>query len=270
MPADKLRIACYGDKNILRNIEYFFKDDFYEIHDVKLDEKINKIRVNLQYEYHNNSIAEYFKNEDNGSIEKAFIYIYFLYSENLEEYKNEKEYLLNRYKDSVNEENEDCIFIYLYNLEDNVNEIKNIKKIKSDFSSNSYKTIKILSVPIIQNEEYDTNEKVKELYEHFKIRYIDHIKICIEKKYHSIKSSYNKSVNIFLSYVEVKKKVILEKKKKKFCISNICVEEAKPNDVSEEKAEEKTKEKDEANHDEINGISEFVAFYKNHNRAIGP
>ncbi|CAD2092131.1 conserved Plasmodium protein, unknown function [Plasmodium vinckei brucechwatti] len=265
MPVDKLRIACYGDKNILRNIEYFFKDDFYEIHDVKLDEKINKIRVNLQYEYYNNSIAEYFKNDENISTEKAFIYIYFLYSENLEEYKNEKEYLLNRYKDSINEESEDCIFIYLYNLEDNVNEIKNIKKIKSDFSSNSYKTIKILSVPIIQNEEYNTNEKVKELYEHFKIRYIDHIKICIEKKYHSIKSSYNKSINIFLSYVEVKKKVILEKKKKKFCISNTCVEEAKPNNISKDKAEEKVEGKDGANHNEINGISEFVAFYKNHN-----
>ncbi|SCO61664.1 conserved Plasmodium protein, unknown function [Plasmodium berghei] len=262
MPADKLRIACYGDKNILRNAEYFFKDDFYEINDVKLDEKINTIRVNLQYECYNNPIADYFKNEENGSNEKAFIYIYFLYSENLEEYKNEKEYLLNRYKDCINEENEDCIFIYLYNLSDNINEIKNIKKIKSDFSSNSYKTIKILSVPIIKNEEYDTNEKVKELYEHFKIRYIDHIKICIEKKYHSIKSSYNKSVNIFLSYVEIKKKVILEKKKKKFCIPNIRAEETKPNDVSEEKAETKLNEKEETHH---NDITEFVEFYKNHN-----
>ncbi|ETB57526.1 hypothetical protein YYC_04402 [Plasmodium yoelii 17X] len=262
MPADKLRIACYGDKNILKNVEYFFKDDFYEIHDVKLDEKINTIRVNLQYEYYNNPITDYFKNEENGSTEKAFIYIYFLYSENLEEYKNEKEYLLNRYKDCINEENEDCIFIYLYNLSDNVNEIKNIKKIKSDFSSNSYKTIKILSVPIIKNEEYDTNEKVKELYEHFKIRYIDHIKICIEKKYHSIKSSYNKSINIFLSYVEIKKKVILEKKKKKFCIPNIRVEGIEPNDISEEKAETKLSEKAETYH---NDIAEFVAFYKNHN-----
>ncbi|SBS85856.1 hypothetical protein, conserved [Plasmodium malariae] len=211
MYADKLNVSCYGDKKILSKLKYFFKEDFYELSDVKLDERINVLRINLKYIYYNNPISEYFKNEENTLSERSLIYIYFLYLNNLEEYKKEKESILNRYKEnSMNDEYDECIIIYAYNLDDNLNEIKNIKKIKADFSHNSCKSIKILSFPILKMEDYDSNKKMKELYEHFKTRYMDHIKICIEKKYNLIKNGFSKSMNNFLNYVESKKKTITE------------------------------------------------------------
>ncbi|SBT77276.1 conserved Plasmodium protein, unknown function [Plasmodium ovale] len=215
MHGDKLSIACYGDRKILGKLKYFFKEDLYELYDVKLGERINLLRVNLKYVFYNRPISDYFKNEESLIPERALICIYFLYLSNLDEYKNEKEYILNRYRDSTNDEHEECIIIYAYNLEDNVNEIKNIKKIKADFSHNSHKSIKILSVPILKNEDYNANPKTKELYEHFKIRYTDHLKICIEKKFYIIKNGYNKSMTNFLNYADFRKKALLEKKKKK-------------------------------------------------------
>ncbi|CAA9988420.1 conserved Plasmodium protein, unknown function [Plasmodium knowlesi strain H] len=251
MYADRIQVACYGDKKIPSKLKYFFEEDLYELSDVKLDERINLLRIHLKYVFYDNPLSEYFKNEGNLLSEKSLIYIYFLCLNNLEEYRNEKEYILNRYKDTGNDEHEECIIIYAYNLEDNMNEIKNIKKIKADFSHNNYKSIKILSLPILKNEYYDdSNNKMKELYEHFKIRYMDHLKICIEKKYHMIRSGYTKSMTNFLNLVDHSKKLLGEKKKKnsqksKFHLTDFMYQV----DSGQEE----------------NQILEFVNFYKKHN-----
>ncbi|ANQ08155.1 Uncharacterized protein PCOAH_00027340 [Plasmodium coatneyi] len=238
MYADRIQVACYGDKKIPSKLKYFFKEDLYELSDVKLDERINLLRIHLKYVFYDNPLSEYFKNEGNLLSEKSLIYIYFLCLNNLEEYRNEKEYILNRYKDAANDENDECIIIYAYNLEDNLNEIKNIKKIKSDFSHNNYKSIKILSLPILTNEDYDdSNNKMKELYEHFKIRYMDHLKICIEKKYHMIRSGYTKSMTNFLNFVD--------HSKNKFHLTDFTYQV----DSGQEE----------------NQILQFVNFYKKHN-----
>ncbi|KJP90287.1 hypothetical protein AK88_00135 [Plasmodium fragile] len=253
MYADRIQVACYGDKKIPSKLKYFFKEDLYELSDVKLDERINLLRIHLKYVFYDNPLSEYFKNEGNLLSEKSLIYIYFLCLNNLEEYRNEKEYILNRYKDSGNDENDECIIIYAYNLEDNVNEIKNIKKIKSDFNHNNYKSIKILSLPILQNEEYEeANNKMKELYEHFKIRYMDHLKICIEKKYHMIRSGYTKSMTNFLNFVDHSKKSVGGEKKK-----NINLQKSKFHltDFTYQVQ----------NGQEENQILQFINFYKKHN-----
>ncbi|GAW81161.1 hypothetical protein, conserved [Plasmodium gonderi] len=253
MCADRIRIYCHGDKKIPNKLKYFFNEDMYELSDVKLDERINLLRIHLSYVFYNNPISEYFKNEGNFLSERPLIYIYFLCLNNLEEYRNEKEYILSRYKDSINDENDECIIIYAYNLDDNVNEIKNIKKIKSDFSHNSYKSIKILSLPILNNEDYYySNNKIKELYEHFKIRYMDHLKICIVKRYHMIKSGYTKSMTNFLNFVEHSKKTLAGEKKKN---KNDKKSKFHITDIRDEPSNEQ----------EENKILEFVDFYKNHN-----
>lgn len=182
MYGDKLSIACYGDNKLLSKLNYFFKVDVYDLSDIKLDERIKSLRINLKYIFYNNPISEYFKNEESLLSERSLIYIYFLSLNNIDEYKNEKEYILNRCRESLNDENEEFIIIYAYNIDDNLNELKNIKKIKSDFSHNILKSIKILSLPILEDENYYTNKKINELYEHFQTRYCDILKICIEKK----------------------------------------------------------------------------------------
>ncbi|EUD67245.1 hypothetical protein C922_02395 [Plasmodium inui San Antonio 1] len=253
MYADRIPVACYGDKKIPSKLKYFFKEDLYELSDVKLDERINLLRIHLKYVFYDNPLSEYFKNEGNPLSEKSLIYIYFLCLNNLEEYRNEKEYILNRYKDSGNEENDECIIIYAYNLEDNMNEIKNIKKIKSDFSHNSYKSIKILSLPILKNEDYDdSNNKMKELYEHFKIRYMDHLKICIEKKYHLIRSGYTKCMTNFLNFIDHSKKSLGGEKKKK---QNSQKSKFHLTDFTYQVGSGQ----------EENQILQFVNFYKKHN-----
>ncbi|CRH00269.1 conserved Plasmodium protein, unknown function [Plasmodium relictum] len=245
MYADKLCIACYGDKKIFGKLKSFFKEDFYELSDVKLNERIDTLNINLKYTFYNGPILEYFKNEENLLSERALIYIYFLYLNDLEVYKNEKKNLLKRWTEVLNDENEEFLIVCTYNLVDNINEIKNIKKIiekiKADFSYNSYKSNKILSVPIFESENYDSNKKVKELYDQFKLRYSDQLKICIEKKYNIIKNGYNKCLTNFFSYVDLKKKTFLEKKKKKFHISDTYV------------------------NSEDTEINEFIEFYKKHN-----
>ncbi|CRG96448.1 conserved Plasmodium protein, unknown function [Plasmodium gallinaceum] len=245
MYGDKLCISCYGEKRIFSKLKNFFKEDYYELSDVKLNERINTLTVNLKYTFYNNPISEYFKNEESLLSERALIYIYFLYINDLEIYKNEKKNMLKRWTEVLNDENEEFLIVYVYNLVDNINEIKNIKKIiekiKADFSHNSYKSNKILSFPLHEHENYDSNKKVKELYEQFKLRYSDQLKICIEKKYSIIKNGYNKCLTNFFSCVDLKKKTCIEKKKKKFNISDTY--------VNNEDAQ----------------INEFIEFYKKHN-----
>ncbi|GAB66670.1 hypothetical protein PCYB_094540 [Plasmodium cynomolgi strain B] len=58
MYADRIRVACYGDKKIPSKLKYFFKEDLYELSDVKLDERINLLRIHLKYVFYDNPLSE--------------------------------------------------------------------------------------------------------------------------------------------------------------------------------------------------------------------
>ncbi|ETW35473.1 hypothetical protein PFTANZ_03891, partial [Plasmodium falciparum Tanzania (2000708)] len=285
MYGDKLSIACYGDNKLLSKLNYFFKVDVYDLSDIKLDERIKSLRINLKYIFYNNPISEYFKNEESLLSERSLIYIYFLSLNNIDEYKNEKEYILNRCRESLNDENEEFIIIYAYNIDDNLNELKNIKKIKSDFSHNILKSIKILSLPILEDENYYTNKKINELYEHFQTRYCDILKICIEKKYSLIKNGYNKSLANFLTCTDIKKKTTSDKKKNNqifklvdiyvdnkkeegdndMCTTNINMNNINSNIIINDNIPNNINKTNEITNNIFQGSNEFVDFYKKHN-----